>query len=250
MGKADLHVHTAFSDGIATAQEVLEWTEERTDIDVLAITDHDSIEGAWQAREQWAKGRYRFEVVVGAEVTCIEGHLLALFLEDPVPNMRWLPETLEAIQRLGGIAVVPHPMNPLTRSLGIKELRRSAAASGGALHGIETANCSPGSGLRRARVLTLNRTEWRLAEVGGSDAHFPDFIGGAYTSFEGKTAAELKAAILARDTEARTGIRPGLRQIGARRLAQQSWRGFMTTPRRMGWGPTVRSFVKRTFHSR
>jgi predicted metal-dependent phosphoesterase TrpH len=249
MGKADLHVHTAFSDGMASAQEVLDWTEELTALDVLAITDHDSIEGAWLAREQWARGRYRFEVVVGVELTCIEGHLLALFVEDPVPNMRWLPETLEAVHRLGGIAVVPHPMNPLTRSLGIKELRRAAADAGG-LHGIEATSCSPGSGLRRARALALNRSELGLAEVGGSDAHFPDFIGGAYTSFEGTTADGLKEAILAASTEARTGLRPGFRQIGPRRLVQQSWRGVMTTPRRMGWGPTARSFVRSIFRTR
>jgi PHP-associated len=138
-------------------------------------------------------------------------------------------------------------MNPLTRSLGTKELRRAAVEAGGGLHGIEAANCSPGSGLRRARALALNRSEFRLAEVGGSDAHFPDFIGGAYTSFQGKTADDLKAALLTGNTEANAGLRPGYSQIGARRLIQQSWRGVMTTPRRMGWGPTARSFARRVF---
>ena len=122
-GKADLHVHTSFSDGMADARELLEWVEERTALDVLAVTDHDDVRGALLAREIWARGRYRFELVVGAELTTIEGHLLALFVEEPLPNLCRVEKALEAINRQGGIAVAPHPMNPFTRSLGARELR-------------------------------------------------------------------------------------------------------------------------------
>ena len=57
MGKADLHVHTSFSDGMAPAREVLDRVEERTGLDVLAITDHDDVAGSLLARGVWAKGR-------------------------------------------------------------------------------------------------------------------------------------------------------------------------------------------------
>jgi hypothetical protein len=93
----------------------------------------------------------------------------------------------------------------------------------------------------------LNASEWRFAEVGGSDAHFLDFVGAAYTEFPGTTSAELKSAILARETRAQQGPVPSLRSIGVQRLAAQTWRGFTTTPRRMGWGPTAHSFVRRVF---
>jgi predicted metal-dependent phosphoesterase TrpH len=244
MGKADLHVHTSYSDGMADAREVLDYVEAQTDLDVLAITDHDDIRGALKAREIWAKGDYRFELVTGAELTTIEGHLLALFVEEPLPNLCHMEKALEAIHKQGGVAVAPHPMNPFTRSLGARELRRAEG-----LHAIEAASCSPGGAMRRAKALALNR-ELGLAEVGGSDAHFLDFIGGAYTTFGGSTAAELKAAILNGETAARHGRRPSLRQIGVRRLAQQTYRGIVTTPRRMGWGPTAGSFVRRIFGTR
>jgi len=243
MGKADLHVHTSFSDGMAPAREVLDRVEERTGLDVLAITDHDDVAGSLLAREVWAKGRYRFDFVTGVEITTIEGHLLALFVEEPLPNLCRLEEAVEAVHRQGGVCVVPHPLNPFTRSLGVRELTRLKDG----LHGIELANCSPGSGLRRRRAEALNRAALALAEVGGSDAHFPDFVGGAYTDFEGTTAAALKQAILERRTTARQGAAPSLLAIGPRRLAQQTWRGIMTTPRRMGWGPTARSFARRVF---
>jgi hypothetical protein len=249
VGKADLHIHTSFSDGMASARELLEHVESQSDLDVIAVTDHDDIRGALQARETWARGRWRFEVVAGVELTTVEGHLIALFVEEPLPNLCRAEEAIEAVHSQGGVCVVPHPMNPWTRSLGSRQMRRLAAADGG-LHGVELANCSPGSSLSRRRVLELNRSQLKLAEIGGSDAHFLDFVGSAYTEFPGTTAAELKQAVLARETSARSGARPSLRRIGARRLIQQTYRGFMTTPRRMGWGPTAHSFVRRIFSPR
>jgi predicted metal-dependent phosphoesterase TrpH len=232
---------------MASARQVLDWVEHKTELDVIAITDHDSVEGALRARELWARGRYRFDFVAGVEITTIEGHLLALFVEEPLPNLCRVDEAVEAVSRQGGVCVAPHPLNWLTRSLGVRELRRLALEPASGLAGLELANCSPGSRIRRATAASLNREVLGLAEVGGSDAHFPDFIGGAFTSFQGKSAAQLRQAIESRKTRAEHGPRPALWEIGPRRLAQQAYRGIMTTPRRMGWGPTARSFVRRVF---
>ena len=249
-GKADLHVHTSFSDGMAEARELLDHVESQTDLDVLAITDHDDIAGAWKAREVWAKGRYRFDFVVGVEVTAIEGHLLALFVEDPVPNLCPLDRVLEEVHRQGGLCVIPHPLGWLTRSLDRKTMQRIAAAPRDLIHfdGIETASRSPAArvGQRRARV--LNRSHLRLAEVGGSDAHFLSVIGSAHTEFEGRTAADLRQGVLSRTTRGVNGHHPTLAEIGVAQVLRQTWRGMMTTPRRMGWGPTAASFVRRIFN--
>lgn len=233
---------------MGSAREMLDWVEAHTDMDVIAITDHDSIAGATAARDVWARGNYRFDFVPGVEITTIEGHMLALFVEKPLPNLCRVEVAIEAVRRQGGICVAAHPMNPLTRSLGAKELRRLAGSTGGThLDAMEAANCSPGARWGRKRALALNDAELGLAKVGGSDAHFPEFAGGAYTTFEGTTAAQLKSAILARTTQATAGDRSSYWQIGPHRLAHQTWRGIMTTPRTMGWGPTTRSFVRRVF---
>jgi predicted metal-dependent phosphoesterase TrpH len=55
MGKADLHVHTSYSDGMADARAVLEYVETHTALDVLAITDHDDIRGALRLRDMGAR---------------------------------------------------------------------------------------------------------------------------------------------------------------------------------------------------
>jgi predicted metal-dependent phosphoesterase TrpH len=251
-GKADLHLHTAFSDGMASPRQILEYVEAETDLDVIAITDHDSPRGAFETREVWARGRYRFQVIPGMEVTAIEGHVIALFVEEPLPSLRPVEEVLEAVHRQGGLAIAAHPLSWLTRSLGKRELKRIADSKleGVYLDGLETANQSPGAGLRLKRVATLNRERYHLAEVGASDSHFLKSIASACTEFPGRTAEDLRRSILERTCRGVNGRHPSLLEIGPRQLARQAWRGILVTPRTLGWGPTAMSFVKRIFSMR
>jgi len=247
VGKADLHVHTSHSDAMCDVPQLLDYVESETDLDLIAVTDHDGLSGAWEARERCAKGRYRFQVIPGMEVTTIEGHILALFVEEPPPSLRPVEETLAAIHRLGGLAVVPHPFTWLTRGLGLRHLRRILANRDDGVHvdAIEVTNQTPAGriGVRKAR--RLNRDEFGLAEAGGSDAHFLPVVGTAHTEFAGRTADDLRTAIAARTTRGVAGRHPSLREIGYARVVRQTYRGIMATPRAMGWGPTARSFVQR-----
>ncbi len=247
MGKADLHVHTAHSDGMCDVPELLYHVESETDLDLIAVTDHDSLDGAWEARERWAKGRYRFEVIPGMEVTTIEGHILALFVEEPPPSLRPVEETLSAIHRLGGLAVVPHPFTWLTRGMGLRHLRRILANGhdGVYVDAIEVTNQTPAGRLGASKARRLNQDEFCLAEAGGSDAHFLSVIGTAHTDFAGRSAGDLRGAIAARTTRGVAGRHPSLGEIGYARVVRQTYRGIMATPRAMGWGPTARSFVQR-----
>jgi len=247
VGKADLHVHTSHSDGMCDVPELLDHVESETDLDLIAVTDHDSLSGAWEARERCARGRYRFDVIPGMEVTTIEGHVLALFVEEPPPSLRPVEETLAAIHRLGGLAVVPHPFTWLTRGMGLHDLRRILANGNDGVHvdAIEVTNQTPAGRIGARKARRLNRDEFGLAEAGGSDAHFLPVVGTAYTEFAGSTADDLRAAIAARTTRGVTGRHPSLREIGYTRVLRQTYRGILATPRAMGWGPTARSFVQR-----
>lgn len=251
-GKADLHVHTAVGDGMASPQEILDYVEAKTDLDVIAITDHDSPRGALQAREAWARGSYRFQVVPGMEVTTMEGHVTALFVEEPLPSLRPVEELLEAVHRQGGLAIAAHPLSWLTLSLTEKTLDRIAGSSreGVFLDGLETANQAPIARLRLERVASLNRERYHLAEVGGSDAHHLKVIGSAYTEFPGRSGEELRRSILERTCRGVNLRRPTLLEIGLWQTLRQAWRGLMVTPRTLGWGPTAGSFVKRIFSLR
>jgi hypothetical protein len=241
-------VHTAFGDGMADVPELLAHVEEHTDLSVLAITEHDTLRPALEAREAHARGRYRFEMVPGEEVTTIEGHLLALYIEEPVPSLKRLAPTLEAIHKQGGLAVIPHPMSWLTRSLGRRAIERvlEQTNDGISFDAIEI-GASPAARQSRAKAQRLNRERFHLPEVGGSDAHFLEVIGASHTVFDGSTAADLRRAIEAGTTQVVSAPYPTMRQIGLRNIVVQQWRGMLATPRQMGWLPTIGSFVRRAW---
>lgn len=230
---------------MAELPELLDYVEEHTDLSVIAITEHDDLRPALEARERWARRRYRYELIVGAEITTLEGHLLALDIEEPVESLRPLVPTLEAVHRQGGLCIIPHPLCWLTRSLTRRTIERVLAEGGdGAwFDGIELARGKPRLGQNTAR--RLNRARFHLAAVGGSDAHFLQAVGCAYTTFAGSTAAELRAAIAAKATGVGNGRFPTWRELGPAQVVRQQYRGFLATPRKMGWGPTIRSFLQR-----
>lgn len=233
MGTADLHIHTAFGDGLPEPHELLEYVESCTDLDVIAITEHDSIDAALRVRELHARGRYRFEVVIGMEITTLAGHLLALFVEEPVPSLRPLTATIDRIHAQGGLCIVPHPLSPLTRSLGRRAIEGvlQRQADGLWFDGIELSNPSPAARFTNGRARHLNLERWKITEVGSSDAHYLPAIGCTATEFPGRTAADLRAAILAGTVRTLPGRYPSLSEIGPRAVMLQSWRALWATPR-------------------
>lgn len=201
LGKADLHMHTTASDGMGTVEEVLEHVEYNTDLDVIAISDHDEIRGAWAARDLAAKRNYRFEIIMAQEITSRHGHILIYGVEEPFKMFQSLEKTVEWAHERGGVVIVPHPLSYMTLSVGEKKLR-SLFDKSIAVDGIEVLNPSIAGYVRRHRVRDVNNEEWHLAEIGNSDAHFPRHIGTAYTTFEGHTAVDLLKAIQERKTTA------------------------------------------------
>jgi predicted metal-dependent phosphoesterase TrpH len=198
--RADIHLHTTFSDGMATPQQVIRFAE-KSGLALIAVTDHDTVAGAHAARELHARGSFGFEVIIGTEVTTARGvHLLALFIEDPIRSFMSLEHTIEAVARQGGLSIAPHPLSPLTPSVGQRQIERLRRA-GVALDAIETLNPSPAGRITRAKLARLNRV-WGYTEVGGSDAHFLCRIGSAYTEFDGTSAADFRASVAAGTTRA------------------------------------------------
>ena len=243
--QADLQVHTSHGDGMASAAELFAHIEARTDLDLIAVTDHDDVRGALEARETHARGHYSFALVPGIEVTTHSGHLLALWVDEPIRSFRSLHETIAAIHRAGGVAIVPHPFSPLTRSVGQRALERVLALDDAEVRpdGIEVANATLAGAVTRGRPLRLNRERYGLAETGGSDAHFLEAVGSGVTVFRAPPGIEASEALRRALTEGSTyGVlrrAPSLRQIGVRRLLAQQVVGLSTTPRKV-LGPALR----------
>lgn len=196
--KADLHIHSQHSDGAHDIPTILAHVATHTDLRVIAITDHDCISGALEARA--LAPRYGLEVVIGEEVSTDRGHLLALFIRDQVPSGLSIPETVAAVHEQGGIAVLAHPCDRICNSPLRHRPRptlddwRSFGLDG--LEGINGCQLDP---LANPRSQAMAR-RLCLASTGGSDAHHKDVIGVAHTLFRGRSAGDLRRALLERAT--------------------------------------------------
>ena len=228
MGRADLQLHSDLGDGLAPPEAILD-AAERADLDVIALTDHDDIRGAFLIRDLAARRSSRVEVVTGVEVTTRSGHLLALWVEDEIPMFAPLADTIAHIHRVGGLAVAPHPLSYLTFSIGEGALRSlQSAAAECRIDGIELVNPSYAGRVRSKRAAWLNQTLLGAAETGSSDAHHAQLVGTAWTDFPGTTAADLRAAILQRTTRA-----DGRHWTLGEHLdgvARQQWRSMVRDP--------------------
>jgi predicted metal-dependent phosphoesterase TrpH len=202
LGRADLHIHTVASDGTAGVLAILDHVARLGGLDVIAITDHERIDAALAARSIAADRGLPFEVVVGEEVSTRGGHLLALDVETRIAPYRSLRDTIAAVHDAGGLAVPAHPLVPYPLCAQGWVLRRLIDDPDERLHpdAIETFNPTTLGKPWHARVVRF-ADRHGLAHIGNSDAHALADIGTGWTSFPGRTSADLRLAILAHATE-------------------------------------------------
>lgn len=196
MGHADLHIHTTHSyDGTASVPAVLSRAKQ-IGLDVIAITDHDEIDGALEAMQ--LASQIGIEVIPGIEISTKEGDLLALNVTRRIERDRSLVETVLKVGEWGGICIAPHPMaNGFgMHSLGsypiMKALRDPDVAK--VLIAIETYNASI---LNRSSNEYVRRLtdHLKIAQTGSSDAHTLDMVGLGVTEFPGTTRKDLINAL-------------------------------------------------------
>lgn len=120
----DLHCHTRASfDSLAAPRSVVRAAAARG-LTHLAITDHDRIEGALEARELAPAG---LMIIVGEEIRTADGDLIAVFLDRPVPPGLSAVESIAAVREQGGLVGIPHPFDRFRGSL-LRDARMAAIA--------------------------------------------------------------------------------------------------------------------------
>ncbi len=230
MGKADLHAHTChddWGDGNQTVDRLLRYVEERTDLDLFAITDHDSTDAARAAWVVHQRGGYRFDFIPGVEVTNQSGHLLCYFPTGnivDVPSLRPFWTTVQFVHDRGGVCIPAHPVYPpwLTPSI-VRAVKRGVG-----LDGVEVVNAGiSATAQERLDDLAPQFSPW-VALVGNSDAHDQDAIGSAFTRYPGRGTDDFLHALYARRTEAvfveRLPMRREARAFTTRRsLTRPGW---------------------------
>lgn len=178
--RADLHLHTRHStDSLATPQSVLEAAAKKG-LCAIAVTDHNEISGALEAKRIAARKKLRLQVIVGEEVMADEGDLLVYFVKrriKPGP----LAGVLAEVKRQGAICCAAHPYD-FTRS-GIK-LESLPAKTLAGIHAIEAFNARVSVQSHNAAALEFAKQNGK-AQLAGSDAHHPSEVGAAHVDFLG-----------------------------------------------------------------
>ncbi len=185
--KGDFHMHTRFSGDCDTSPEVVVRRCEKQGLNCIAVTDHNTIEGAIAVREQ-----ADFPVIIGEEVMSTHGDIIGLFLEEEVP--RGLPplETVRRIKDQGGLVVVPHPFDTVRRGPLAPDALREILPYVDMVEVMNARTILPGD-LKKCRRLAA---EASLTPLAVSDAHTPGELGSAYTEldgFDGSAASFVRA---------------------------------------------------------
>ncbi|ADI74115.1 PHP domain protein [Methanohalobium evestigatum Z-7303] len=172
--KYDLHTHTKYSPrcGVTEPKKLVN-TAIKKGLDGIAVTDHDTIKGALEAKKFETPD---FGVIIGCEVSTDKGELIGLFLQDEITSTS--PEdVIEDIHNQGGIVVVPHPFDEYRskRFSSLSEYYKQIDA-------IEVFNsrCIKEKSNEAARRFANKNN---LLMVGGSDAHYLNEVGLGYTDF-------------------------------------------------------------------
>lgn len=223
-------MHTNLGDGWISPARLVETARGRG-LAVIAVTDHDHVEGARRVEELLHRQDSPMQMITGVEVSTRQGHLIGLFVKRAPKPMRPVEESIEDIKEQGGLVVVPHPMGRLVPSLSRRKID-SLLEAGYAIDGIEIYNPSPANAARRAAVKAANE-DWGLADIGSSDAHFWQHIGAGYTNFPGTTADDLRQAIGERQVRAGGQEQPPARLNPGSYVAQCAWAWFVDPPRRI-----------------
>jgi len=163
----DLHIHSNYSkDGESSVEEILRRADEEG-LDVIAITDHDSVDGAKKALSIPSA----VLVIPGIEVSTKQGHLLVLGVTEIIPAGLDVVATVNIARRMGALAILPHPYHVWRHGVA----RRKKAG----MHVVDAVEAFNS----RYIVGSANQKAARIAKrlgkpcVGGSDAHNAKFVG-------------------------------------------------------------------------
>ncbi len=166
--RADLHVHTTFSnDSLITPKDLIYYAK-KNGLNAVAVTDHDQLAGAYKIAKETD-----FLIIPGMEVSSSQGHIVALNVNELIPKGLSAVETVERIHKAGGVAIACHPY------VYFKGCLKGAVC--GAFDAIEVINARAVPFKSSVKKAEEAAEKFKLSRVAGTDAHYGPQIGYGYT---------------------------------------------------------------------
>ena len=189
-------------------------------LDCIAVTDHNTIEGAKEVSRIAP-----FTVIIGEEVASSDGEITGLFLEEAVPRGLSPLETVKLIKEQGGLVSIPHPYDRFRGSVitprGIEEVLPYADI-------VEIFNSRNSLDADNRKAVELAGAHGLLTS-GVSDAHTPMELGRTYVEmpdFDGTpedfTRALAQGTIVARKTSPLIHVLTTLTKVKKRVLGSRA----------------------------
>ncbi len=170
--RVDMHTHTMWSGDSTTTPDEVEEAVVAAGIDVLCITDHNAIKGAFELAKVLP-----CRVIVGEEIKTHVGEVIGLFMSERIPfGLRHL-EVAERIRAQGALVYVPHPFDPLRTNLAEHALVELVEL--GLVDAVEAYNAKTSLASLNQKAADFAVERGVLAGA-GSDAHVPEALGAAY----------------------------------------------------------------------
>lgn len=177
MTKLDPHIHSCYSPDSYTKIEDIIKKAVSLNIDIIAISDHNTVEGSKVAVKE-TKNRDDILVIPSIEISSKKGHILGFGCEEKIPEGLDSQETIDRIRDQGGLAIIPHPYcyyrHGLLHKINYKTLDFDA---------IEVKNARFIIGYCNRKAENISKYD-NIPGLGSSDAHYVEFIGDCYTEIQ------------------------------------------------------------------
>lgn len=102
----NLHVHSTYSDGTGTIEEIAEAARD-AGLDIVGMTDHHTLKPIRDGKEGW---HGKVLMLFGTEIGTEHNHYLAWRVTKEIPDNQQNPQAvIDAVHAQGGIGFIAHP---------------------------------------------------------------------------------------------------------------------------------------------
>lgn len=174
--KIDLHTHSVASpDGGLNLKQYKQMLKSGG-LDYIAITDHNTTDFAIKARNLLGE-----QIIIGEEVSTLQGEVIGLFLSSTVKPEQSLQKTINDINLQNGLVYIPHPFEQIRSGVSQKDLNTIVPM----IDIIESYNGRAYFNNKSKQAIFFAKTN-NLASASSSDAHGKQGWGKTYTIINAK----------------------------------------------------------------